>query len=221
MVSCQKGSLDWNFTGLSKSVENGKYFYSKKGSLDWNYYGKATNIDNKKIYGVAAGRQFNDSKSLANILSSVQAPSLNQLKKLARDYYGMDDRSFTIALGWLAGDNLQGQDDYASYLSACAPINAFRKNGSARFVSEYTSWGSYYAYGRYVSRANNANSYIRKVMLVALTNLDTRPTEANGMCVENGYRAHSISSAIYKVRYRSSHILPYGGYEGWFGVWSY
>lgn len=148
-------------------------------------------------------------------------PSYDELKKLAEEKYGMDERSFILSLGWLAGDNLEGQDDYGSFLSGCCPINVFLKMDPDAFYKFYTSWGSYYHYDKYVARAQHANDYIRRIFYLSLMHLDTRATEANGMCVENGYNAHSIEKAFYKVKYRSGHILPTGSYDGWFGVWSY
>ena len=60
MVPCEKGCLDWNFTGISKSVENGKYYYSKKGALDWGFIGRAWNIGQKRYRYVLKGKQIED-----------------------------------------------------------------------------------------------------------------------------------------------------------------
>lgn len=126
--------------------------------------------------------------------------SLENLKKIAREKYRLrDEDAFDVALGWLAGDNGQGQDDYFSYLSGCAPINHFLKDGKEKFIQDFTNpaWGSVYSLTDYKGRATRANDYIRQCFYVCLVNLDTRPWEANGMCPENGQAGNSAARAFY------------------------
>ena len=50
-----KGVLNWNFTGISKSVENGKWYFSRKGALDWSFTGVAKSVENGKWYHARKG----------------------------------------------------------------------------------------------------------------------------------------------------------------------
>ena len=154
------------------------------------------------------------------MLAAGQAPSLAELKETAMELYGMDEASFNVALGWLAGDNI-AEDNYWNYFSACCPINAFVKMGAAGFQSYYCNdaWSGgrgYYTPAAYAGRAAGANENLRRIFYIALTNRDPRPTEANGMAPENGLAGRSISQAIYKTRGYSYEL----GREIWWGVWA-
>lgn len=160
------------------------------------------------------------SKEFDQKLKGMKAPSLAELKTLAHQLYGMDEASFNVALGWLAGDNI-AEDNYWNYFSACCPINAFVKMGAAGFQSYYCNdaWSGgrgYYTPAAYAGRAAGANENLRRIFYIALTNRDPRPTEANGMAPENGLAGRSISQAIYKTRGYSYEL----GHEIWWGVWA-
>lgn len=145
--------------------------------------------------------------------------SYEELFQLAQERYGMDEQAFIICLGWIAGE-AHVEDNYWSYLCACCPINCFLKKGSSSLVSTYTSWGPYYAYGNFQNRANTAPDITKKFLYLALNNLDTRPDEANGMCIENGLSSSlSVSTAIYSNPNLTWHDRN-PSWVGWGGIWS-
>ena len=145
--------------------------------------------------------------------NKLKAPTYEELKKLAKKKYKMDDKSFDIALGWTQGDHL-GDDNldtnYWNYFSACCPINEFVKNGATAFQTRYLNdaWSryqGYYTLSAYQNRAKTADEMTRKAFYIALTNRDSRPVEANGL-------PHSKAPIYQADGYSSEHgrIITWG-----------
>ena len=198
-------TIDWSIKGLNDNYGGGISFCNPKNP--------PTSITSE------GGGTLGKSKITSKI-NSISAPSYDELRKMAKDKYHMDEQAFQVALGWTVGDTYQGQDDYISYLSACCPINTFKKVGSASFINQYTSWGSYYTFSQYQYRAKNAGTYARKVFYLAMTNLDTRPTQVNGVTIENGYATTlSEKTAIYCKQITWSHTLANGTNKGKVCAW--
>lgn len=161
-------------------------------------------------------------KKIEKKLASMKTPSMEELKSLAKRKYGMDEQAFVLTMGWIVGE-YHPEDMYWSYLCACCPINKYLKVGGPTFASEYTSWGAYYSYGNYLSRAASANTDCKKLMYLALTQRDQRAVQAHGVVVENGYgNGQSISDAFYSNdNLHWGHALPKGGMVGAGGIWDH
>lgn len=127
-------------------------------------------------------------QSIEQALAKAPAPSVEELKRMAKDRYGMDEQSFTLAFGWIAGWETAGMtendtDHYADYLSACLGINHIRKYGYATSQSIFSGWGGYYTYpslSAHVHGNGASTPYLRKLFYLAMTNLDTRIMSAYG-----------------------------------------
>lgn len=180
----------------------------------------------RRLEELMSGSEMVPKDDFAYVYENAPAYAYEELFSIARELYGMDEVTFNLSLGWFAGDNLEGQDDYWSYLSACVPINYINRAGQDSFKKNYleAAWAkstSYYSYDSYSSRARNANEYIRKIFYIAMTHLDPNPIEADGVCVENGYKvSRTTADAYYQTNARWFHVLPTGSYEGVAGVWS-
>ena len=52
----RNGIIDWNFTGVAKSIENGQWYHCNKGALDWNFTGVSKSVENGKWYFSRKGK---------------------------------------------------------------------------------------------------------------------------------------------------------------------
>ena len=155
------------------------------------------------------------------LIENTKAPSVEELRSLAQSKLGMSARDFDVAYGWIAGGETSGNanDAYADYLSACAGINRVKKWGAEKEMSIRSGWGPYYYEGAMQNHIRDfgQTEYCRKLMYLAITQLDNRPIGASGMSYrENGTGVWSVNDpeVIYKVRYFANDLKR----EIWFVV---
>ena len=171
------------------------------GSLDeymasMGMYFRATLLPNEAI-NIDSGSS-SSSHNFKSKLDSINAPSVEELKSIAKSKHNMSENDFILAYGWLAGWETSGigpdgADAYADYLSACVGINHIKKYGYAKAQAIFNGWGSYYNYHSLLThiQQNGNNEYLRKLFYIALTDLDSRAIGASGFDCYGGKEIYS------------------------------